>query len=427
MTTKDVLVVGGGIAGMTAALELSRLGYRVHLVERNPSIGGNLAKLSRLFPTLDDAREVLVSRIADVAKASKINLLTYSEVQSISGKPGDFKVEVFMRPRGVNVAKCTACGKCVEVCPISVPNEFEEGLTNRKAIYIPFREAYPRAYTIDFSVCIRCGECVKICPEGAVDLADEAKLLSLHVGAIIIATGYQLYDARKLEVYGYGLYENVITSMQLERMLSQHGPTGGRVKRVDGVDAKKVAILHCAGSRDRNYVSYCSRICCMYILKQAYLLRQQGVDVTLYYMDVRANYRGGEDFYAKVQEAGISFIRGKVAEITKGDGGKLVIVAEDTLSGGTLLLKDEYDVVVLATPMIPSAGLKDIAEKIGVLLDVDGFVAPRHLKTDPVSTSIEGVFACGCALGPKDVGESVSEALAAALKTSFFLKEDNAQ
>ena len=422
--SREILIVGGGISGITSALELGYLGYKVHLVERKPSIGGNMAKLTKVFPTLDCAQCILTPRMAEVGRNPNVNLYTYAEVQDVSGRPGNYDVKVFMKPRGVDIQKCRSCGVCSKVCPVFVSDEFNEGLSQRKAAYIEFPQAVPSAYTIDFKACTKCGKCEQLCPAKAISLADQGCTVDLHVGGIIMATGYQLYDPLKLDTYGYGTYKDVITMMQLERLISATGPTGGYVKRADGTDVKRMAIVLCAGSRDKNYISYCSRICCMYALKQAFVLKKMlGIDVSIYYTDIRATGKGYEDLYWRDQEAGVTFIRGKVAEIYKNsETGKLVAVAEDTVTGE--LTEQEFDMVALATPMVPPSGLKELADKMKVSIGEDGFVTEKHPKLDPVDTLVAGVFACGCGLSPKDVRDTVSDGLGAAAKVGLFLKSD---
>jgi len=422
--SREILIIGGGIAGITAALELGYLGFKVHLVERRPSIGGNMAKLTKVFPTLDCAQCILTPRMAEVGRNSNVNLLTYAEVQDVSGRPGNYTVEVFMKPRGVDVEKCRSCGVCTKVCPVIVPDEFNEGLSQRKAAYIEFPQAVPSAYAIDFDACTKCGKCEKLCPAKAISLEDKGKTVELTVGSIILATGYKLYDARNLEIYGYGNYKDVITMMDLERLTSATGPTSGYIKRADGTDVRKMAIVLCAGSRDKNYIPYCSRICCMYSLKQAFVLKKMlGIDVTIYYIDIRATGKGYEDLYWRGEEAGVLFVKGKVAEVYKNNSnGKLVVLAEDTLTGETR--EDEYDMVALATPMVSSSGLKELADKMRVPIGEDGFVTEKHPKLDPVDSLVVGIFVGGCALSPKDVRDTVSDALGAAAKASLFLKSE---
>jgi len=421
--SREILIIGGGIAGITAALELGYLGFRVHVVERRPSIGGNMAKLTKVFPTLDCAQCILTPKMAEVGRNPNVNLLTYAEVQEVSGRPGNFNVKVFMKPRGVDVEKCRSCGVCTKVCPVTVADEFNEGLSQRKAAYIEFPQAVPSAYVIDFNACTKCGKCEQLCPSKAINLEDKGKTIDLTVGAILMATGYELYDARKLENYGYGVYKDVITMLDLERLTSASGPTSGYVKRADGSDVRKMAIVLCAGSRDKNHVPYCSRICCMYALKQAFVLKKMlGIDVHIYYTDIRATGKGYEELYWRDQEEGVVFVRGKVAEVWKNKNGKLVVLAEDTLTSD--VSEQEFDLVALATPMVAPAGLKELAEKMRLSLGEDGFIQEKHPKLDPVDSLITGVFACGCALSPKDVRDTVSDALGAAAKASLFLKSE---
>ncbi|MDH5783743.1 MAG: hydrogenase iron-sulfur subunit [Candidatus Bathyarchaeota archaeon] len=422
-SSREILIIGGGIAGITAALELGYLGHKVHVVERKPSIGGNMAKLTKVFPTLDCAQCILTPRMAEIGRNPNVNLLTYSEMQDVSGRPGNYTVKVFMKPRGVDTEKCKSCGVCAKVCPVTVLDEYNESLSERKAAYIEFPQAVPSTYVIDFDACTKCGKCEQMCPAKAVNLEDKGKTIERNVGAIIMATGYELYDANTLKNYGYGVYKDVITMMDLERLTSASGPTGGFIKRADGGDVRKMAIILCAGSRDKNYIPYCSRICCMYSLKQAFMLKKMlGIDVCIYYTDIRATGKGYEELYWRDEEAGVVFIRGKVAEIWKKNKGKLVVLAEDTLMGE--VREDEFDMVALATPMVQPSGLKELAGKMRLSLGEDGFIQEKHPKLDPVDSLVTGVFACGCALSPKDVRDTVSDALGAAAKASLFLKGD---
>lgn len=420
-SSREILIVGGGIAGITAALELGYLGYKVHIVERKPTIGGNMAKLTKVFPTLDCAQCILTPRMAEVGRNPNVNLLTYAEVQGINGRPGNYEVKVFMKPRGVDTEKCRSCGVCTKVCPITTPDRFNEGLSQRKAAYIDFPQAVPSAYVIDFEACTKCLKCEQLCPAKAVNLEDKGKTIDLKVGAIIMATGYELYDANMLKNYGYGVYKDVITMLDLERLTSASGPTEGYVKRADGSDVRKMAIALCAGSRDKSYIPYCSRICCMYSLKQAFVLKKMlGIDVHVYYIDVRATGKGYEELYWRDEEAGVVFTKGRVAEIWKNKNGKLVVLVEDTLMGE--VKEEEFDMVALATPMVPPSGLKELAGKMKLSLGEEGFIQEKHPKLDPVDSLTTGVFACGCAISPKDVRDTVSDALAAAAKASLFLK-----
>ncbi len=419
-SSREILIIGGGIAGITAALELGYLGHKVYVVEKRSSVGGNMAKLTKVFPTLDCAQCILTPRMAEIGRNPNVNLLTYAEVQDVSGRPGNYTVKIFMKPRGVDTEKCRSCGVCAKVCPVTAIDEYNEGLSERKAAYIEFPQAVPSTYTIDFDACTKCGKCEQMCPAKAVNLEDKGKIVTRNVGAIIMATGYQLYDANMLQNYGYGIYKDVITMMDLERLTSASGPTEGFIRRADGSDVGKMAIILCAGSRDKNYIPYCSRICCMYSLKQAFVLKKMlGIDVCIYYTDIRATGKGYEELYWRDEEAGVVFIRGKVAEIWKKND-KLVVLVEDTLMGE--VREDEFDLIALATPMVPPSELKELAGKMKLSLGEDGFIQEKHPKLDPVDSLVTGVFACGCAISPKDVRDTVSDALGAAAKASLFLK-----
>ena len=419
---KEVLVIGGGIAGITCSLELADKGYKVYLVEKGPSIGGNMAKLTKVFPTLDCAQCILTPKMAEVSRHPNITLLTLSEVENIEGYPGNYTVKVKVKPRGVDVSKCAGCGICSKACPVEVDDEYNENRSKRKAIYVPFPQAVPYAYVIDFSACTRCGACIEKCPRDAIRLDEEESQLELKVGGVVVAVGYELLDAKLLEDYGYGQYPDVITMMELERLTSLFGPTKGLLRKFsDQSEVKKIAIVLCAGSRDRNrYVPYCSKVCCMYSLKQAVLLREQfGVEVWIFYTDIRAAGKGYEELYVKAQESGVVFVRGRVAEIRRGEHG-LLVRAENTLLGK--VMEEEFDLVALATPMIPPSGLRQLADKVSLPIGEDGFIQEKHPKLGPVDLLRAGIYACGCALGPRDVRDSVADALAASSRVDTFLR-----
>ncbi|MGD2142765.1 MAG: CoB--CoM heterodisulfide reductase iron-sulfur subunit A family protein, partial [Candidatus Bathyarchaeota archaeon] len=312
----EVLVIGGGVAGITASLRMAEYGLKVHLVEKRPSIGGHMIQFPKVFPTLDCSQCILTPKMASVNRSRNIDLITYAEVSNVTGVPGDFDVKVRLKPRGVDVQECIGCGACSRVCPTDAPSEFNEGLGERKAAYIPFPQSVPSVYTIDFEHCIKCGACVKICPKKCIDLEDQGSEMDLNVGAIIMATGYELYDIGSLANYGYGKYPNVVTSLEMERILDVNGPTGSMLivpetKR----DVKSVAYVLCAGSRDTEVGKpYCSRICCLYALKQAQLIRDRGVDVWIHYIDIRSPGRRYEEFYMNTQDKGAMFVKGKVTE-----------------------------------------------------------------------------------------------------------------
>ncbi|RLF06473.1 MAG: disulfide reductase [Thermoprotei archaeon] len=425
---RGALVVGGGIAGITVALELANSGIDVTLVEAKPSIGGHMAQLNKTFPTLDCAQCILTPKMVDVASHPKIKLYTYSEVKDVQGSPGNYHVKIFMKPRGVDPEKCVGCGLCSEKCPTKAPDEFNEGLSQRKAIYKPFPQAVPAIYTIDFSICKKCGLCAKACPRGAINLEDKGKDIELDVGAIILATGFDLLDLRRYEEWGYGRYPDVITSLQLERLISPTGPTGGALLRPsNGQPVNRIVFILCAGSRDTSGrgVPYCSKVCCMYSMKNAILIKEfmSSIDIWIFYIDVRAAGKGYEEFYEKSRKEGVNFVRGKIGEVQYNPStGKLIVRAEDTLLCRPIEL--EADLVVLCPAIVPSKSGLELMEKLKIPLSEDGFIQEKHPKIDPVATLKEGVYVCGCASGPKDIRESVIEAQAAAKRALELLASD---
>ena len=420
--SKDVLVIGGGIAGISASLQLANSGYNVSLVEREASIGGRMAQLSKTFPTLDCAPCILSPRMVEAGAHPKIDLMTRSEVAAVEGTPGNYEVTVRMSPRGVDPKKCTGCAKCEKVCPAKVPNEFEEGLYERKAIYKPFPQAVPASYVVDFESCKDCGACEKVCTAKAIDREEKERTVTVKVGSIIVATGFDMFDVGKLGEYDTSL-PDVITATQMERMMINEAGAGMILKRrSDGARVKKVAFVLCAGSRTRQVgVPYCSKICCNYATKQAVILRKTFpyMQVYVYYIDLRTAGRGFEEFYARAQEEfGVRFIHGKVASIQAGVKGVLVR-AEDVALGE--VIENEFDQVVLCTAMLPSKGTAELAKALKVPLGEDGFVSEKHPKLDPVSTHRTGIFAAGAVIGPKDVRDSVVDGRSTASHVMEFL------
>jgi len=419
---KDVLVVGAGIAGISAALQLANSGYKVYLVEKQPSIGGRMAQLSKTFPTLDCAPCILSPRMVDVASHPNIALYSGSEVVDFSGSPGDYKVRVRIGPKGVDPKKCIGCAKCEKVCPVKTLNEFEECLYERKAIYKVFPQAVPASYVVDFEKCKKCGACIKVCSAHAIDLEDQEKFQELTVGAVIFATGFDLFDVKKLHEYDTSL-PDVITGTQMERLMINECGAGMVLKRkADGNRVKKVAFVLCAGSRTRKVgVPYCSKICCNYAIKQSVILKKTFpyMQVYVYYIDIRAAGRGFEEFYVRAQEEfGVKFIHGKVSDIQKGING-IMVRAEDVTLGE--IIENEFDMVVLCTAMIPSKGTAELAKMLKVPLGEDGFVSEKHPKLDPISTHRSGVFAAGVILGPRDVRDSVVDGRGTAGQAIEFL------
>jgi heterodisulfide reductase subunit A len=420
--SKDVLVIGGGIAGISASLQLANSGFKVYLVEKSASIGGRMAQLSKTFPTLDCAPCILSPRMVDVGSNPNIALYTLSEVVDFSGTPGSYKVKVRVAPRGVDPKKCIGCAKCERVCPVKTLNEFEECLYERKAIYKPFPQAVPATYVVDFEKCKKCGACEKVCSAHAIDMEAKEKLYEFEVGAVVMATGFDMFDVRKLREYDTSL-PDVITATQMERLMINECGAGMVLKRkADGNRVKKVAFVLCAGSRTRQTgVPYCSKICCNYAIKQSVILRKTFpyMQVYVYYIDIRAAGRGFEEFYVRSQEEfGVKFIHGKVAEIQKGKGG-ILVRAEDVTLGE--IIDNEFDMVVLCTAMLPSKGTADLARLLKVPLGEDGFISEKHPKLDPVSTHRSGIFAAGVTMGPKDVRDSVVDGRGTASQVIEFL------
>ncbi len=419
----EALVIGGGVAGITTSLRLSEYGMKVHLVEKSASIGGHMIQFPKVFPTLDCSQCILTPKMAQVSQSQNIELLSYSEVKEIEGVPGDFKVKVWVKPRGVDPVKCIGCGSCNTVCPGKAKDEYNQGLSERKAIYRPFPQAVPSIYTIDYDACLRCGACEKACPAGAIDVNDPGKEIELNVGAIVLATGFELYDLSGLPQYGYGVYPNVVTSLEMERILDVNGPTGSQIIVPEtGKEVKSVAYVLCAGSRDTEVGRpYCSRVCCLYSLKQAQLLRDRGLDVWIHYIDVRAPGRRYEEFYRTTQEKGAMFVKGKVTEIVP-EGDQVLVCSEEMMLNR--MVENPVDLVVLAPPMVTTEETLRLAETLRVPADEDQFILERHPKLDPVSTKRDGIYAAGVIIGPKDIQSTTAEAEGAAMKVVNFLSGD---
>ncbi len=420
--SREALVIGGGIAGISASLQLANSGYKVHLVERGSSVGGRMAQLSKTFPTLDCAPCILSPRMVEVAANPNVALYMRAEVVSVEGTPGNYRVKVKVAPRGVDPKKCIGCAKCEKVCPVKVPNEFEEGLYERKAIYKPFPQAVPASYVVDFENCKECGACAKVCAAKAIDMDEPERYEELLVGAIIVATGFDLFDVHRLHEYDTSM-PDVITATQMERLMINECGAGMVLKRkADGNRVKKVAFVLCAGSRTRKTgMPYCSKICCNYAIKQAVILRKTFpyMQVYVYYIDIRSAGRGFEEFYVRsMEEFGVKYIHGKVSDIQKGKTG-IMVRAEDVTLGE--VIENEFDTVVLCTAMVPSAGTDALAKVLKVPLGEDGFVSEKHPKLDPVSSHRSGVFAAGAVLGPKDVRDSVVDGRSTAAHVIEFL------
>ena len=419
---KKCLVIGGGVAGIQSALDLADMGFKTYMVERNPTIGGRMGQLDKTFPTLDCSMCILAPKMVDTSKHENIELITYAEVKEVDGYIGNFTVKVEKKPRYVKEEDCTGCGQCQEVCPIEIPNYYDEGVGMVRAAYIPFPQAVPLCATIDKNYCIDCGLCETVCGPEAIDRNMEPEEIELHVGTIIAATGYDPYDPTEKYEYGYGRYTNVITAMEIERMINASGPTGGHVQKPsDGKEPKRVAFIHCVGSRDEQIgKSYCSRVCCMYSMKNAQLCidHEPDTEVTCYYMDIRSFGKGFEEFYKTSKEKyGIEFIRGRPAEIIENDDLTLTVRAEDTLLGK--VTEYTYDLVVLSVGLEPPKGSNELRQTLGLSRTSDGFYMEAHPKLRPVDTLTDGVYIAGVAQGPKDIPDAVAQGSAAASRASI--------
>jgi len=419
----NTLVVGGGIAGIQAALKIADSEHKVYLVEKEPSIGGHMAQLDKTFPTLDCSACILTPKMTQVGSHPYIELMTYSDVEEVSGYIGNFKVKVRKKARYVDEDKCTGCGLCQTKCPWKVDSEFEAGLGKRKAIYTPFPQAVPNTPVIDKEHCAyflsgKCRACEKFCEAKAIDFEQEDKVVEVEVGSIILATGFHVFDPTPIYSYGYKRLDNVITSLEFERMVNSAGPTEGNIVLKNGGEPDSIAIIHCVGSRDEKYHEYCSRVCCMHSMKFAHLIKEHTkAQVYEFYIDIRSFGKGYEEFYNRILNEGTVFIRGRPAEITNiaetsEEEGKLIVQFEDTLVGRQSRLP--VDMVVLSCALEPQLDVEATARLFNISRSADGFFMEKHPKLEPVSTMTDGIFLAGCCQGPKDIPDTVAQASAAA-------------
>ena len=436
---QSVLIIGAGIAGIQASIDLAQMGFQVHVVERTPSIGGRMAQLDKTFPTNDCAICILAPKMIESAEHENIHLMTYSEVVAVDGHAGDFRVQVRKHPRYVDMDRCTGCGECVEVCPRRVSDEFNDGLSRRRAIYLPFPQAVPRKMTIDAEHCLyleyrekkRCLLCVQACEADAIDWEQQEEIIDLNVGSIVIATGFDPYDVSKLNEYGYGTISNVITSLQYERLISASGPTSGDLRRPsDGEHPRSIAFIQCVGSRDVNYNPYCSSVCCMHATKEAILANEHYPEIkpAIFYTDVRAVGKRFQEYITRArQEYGVAYIRGRPGKITEHPEIRNPIIwydetilteAEDPIRRATSM---EVGLAVLCQALIPHSSHREIAEKLDLELDEAGFVDIPDKLSRPMDTNVPGIFACGFCQAPQDIPDSVIQASGVAARVAELL------
>lgn len=432
--TKRALVIGGGIAGIQTALDIAEAGYDVDIVEKKPTIGGKMTQIDKTFPTLDCAACILTPKMVDCAQNEKIHIYAYSEVEAVSGFVGNFTVKIKKKARYVDATKCTGCGVCTEKCPQKkVPNEFNLGMDNRRAIYIPFAQAVPKVATIDADYCTmlktgKCGVCSKVCTAGAIDYTQQDEIIEEKYGAIVAATGYNPIELDKFDEFAYSQSKDVITSLEFERLTNAAGPTSGQLLRPsDGTHPHTIVFVQCVGSRDTSGCGkqYCSKICCMYTAKHAMLTREKypDTDVYVFYIDVRTPGKNFDEFYRRaVEEYGVHYIKGMVGKVAPRADGKLMVQASDLIANEQLHI--EADMVVLAAAIEPDKTARSIATMLTASMDTNDFFTEAHPKLRPVESPTAGVFLSGVCQGPKDIPETVSQASAAAAKVIGLLSKD---
>ena len=431
--TKTALVIGGGIAGIQASLDIANTGHKVILIEKDPSIGGHMSQLSETFPTLDCSQCILTPRMVEVAQHPNITLYTYAELESLEGFIGNFKVKIRRKSKSLDEKLCTGCGLCTTKCPSKkIPSEFNEGLGTRTAIYVPFPQAVPNKPVIDRLNCTyytkgKCKVCEKVCPTQAIRFDQEDQIVEAEIGAIVIATGFTVKQPDFFPEYGYGKYPDVITGLQFERLASASGPTLGEIRRPsDGNIPEKIVFVACAGSRDQaKGIPYCSKICCMYIAKHAMLYQHKvhSGKSYVFYMDIRAGGKMYEEFVRRaIEDDGVNYVRGRISRIYEKNG-KLIVNGADTLLNA-MPVEIEADMVVLATAGVANDGAEELAQKLHVSYDSYHFFAEAHPKLKPVETNTAGIFLAGACQAPRDIPESVAMASGAAVKVAGLFSQD---
>ncbi|MCK5290982.1 MAG: hydrogenase iron-sulfur subunit [Thermoplasmata archaeon] len=426
---RKTAVIGAGVAGIQAALDLADSGYKVHLIEKDVSIGGRMAQIDKTFPTMDCSICILAPKMSEVGRHPNVEVLTCAEVKSVSGYVGNFVITIKKKARFVN-KNCTACGDCSTACPVAVPNEFDLGLASRKAIYTPFAQAVPSTYAVDIVTCLNdgpvlaCEKCIEACDvEDCIDFNARDETIDLEVGTIIVATGASTFDPKVLEEYGYGKYPNVLTTLEFERLINAGGPSGGHLIRPSDLEPpKNVAFIQCIGSRtEKDGNPYCSNICCMETIKDALLIKEHWPDteIDVYYMDIRAFGKGFEDLYKRARSLGVRFIRGIPAEALHLEGDDVRLIGENTLLSE--IYDEEYDMVILSVGIEPREDSEVVQRLFNLSKTADGFFMESHPKLLPVDTPTKGVFLAGCAESPKDIKDSVTQACAAASRANILM------
>lgn len=428
--TNQAMVVGGGIAGINAALDMANMGFKVYLVEKDESIGGHMAQLDKTFPTLDCSICIEGPKMVEVARNPNIEIISFADILQVDGFIGNFKVRIRKNARFVIPENCTGCGECADICPVEYPNQWEMNLGTRRAISVPFPQAVPLIYTLDKDHCIECFKCVDVCgARAAIDFEQQEEEIELEVGTITVATGFDIYYPYDDPRYGYGRYPNVVTALEAERLINAAGPTGGHVIRTsDGEEPHSVAFIQCVGSRDVNRNEYCTGFCCMYSIKEAILIKEHEPDTEIYilYMDMRTPFKGFEEFYRRARDLGITFIRGRPSEMIEDpETHNLIIRADDTILGEPIEI--EAEMVILSTAGVPNQGTDDLARILHITRGTDGFFMESHPKLKPIDTPVDGIFLAGACQGLKDIPYSVSQGSGAAGRAATILSKEEVE